>query len=165
MNDRYLFRAKRTDNGEWIKGNLVWSDDTDDDYKAIIIPTTDSNMFTKGGARGDLGFENWHRVDPSTICQCTGRTDEDKKLIFEHDIVSYLDTYSTENGYAESYCVGEVLWDDETLSFQVTERLSAESYEVLDGGDDIKVLGNRFDNPELLLEGKSLASEIIKTCY
>ena len=27
MNDRYLSRAKRTDNGEWVEGNLVRSDD------------------------------------------------------------------------------------------------------------------------------------------
>ena len=71
-----------------------------------------------------------------------------------HDIVSYLDGYNTDNGFSEGYPVGEVLWDDETLSFQVTERLSAESYEVLDGGDYIKVLGNRFDNPELLEVGE-----------
>ena len=43
------------------------------------------------------------------------------------------------------------MWDDETLSFQVTERLSAESYEVLDG---CKVIGNIFDNPELLEVGE-----------
>ena len=147
MNNRYLYRAKRTDNGEWVEGNLVWSYDADDDYKAIIIPTTDSNMFTRCGARGDLGFENWFRVDPSTICQCVSRKDEEGTLIFEHDIVGFIDATSTESGYSESCQVGEVLWDDETASFQVTERLSAESYEVL---EDCKVLGNTIDNPELL---------------
>ena len=87
-------------------------------------------------------------VDPSTICKCTGKHDiPENKMIYEHDFVSFLDTYSTENGYAEQYCVGEVLWDDEELCFYVTNRLSAESYEVL---DDCKVIGNRFDNPELL---------------
>ena len=69
IEDRYLYRAKRIDNGEWVEGNLVWSDDADNDYKAIIIPSVNSNMFTRGGARGDLGFENWYRVDPSTICR------------------------------------------------------------------------------------------------
>lgn len=87
-------------------------------------------------------------VDASTICRCTGRTDRDEKLIFEHDVIVYLDTYSTESGYAEADCAGEVVWDEETLSFQVTNRLSAESWEVLDG--ECKVLGNTIDNPELL---------------
>ena len=147
MEDRYLFRGKRIDNGEWVQGNLVWSDDTDDDYKAVIIPTTNSNMFTRGGARGDLGFENWCRVDPSTICQRTGLKDKNGKLIWENDVVGFWDTYSTENGQAEMDCIGKVVWDDETISFQVTNRLYAESYEVL---DECSVIGNKFDNPELL---------------
>ena len=147
MEDRYLFKGKRLDNGEWVQGNLVWSDDADDDYKAVIIPTTNSNMFTRGGARGDLGFENWCRVDTSTICQCTGLKDKNGKLIWENDVVGFWDTYSTENGHAEMDCIGKVVWDDETISFQVTNRLYAESYEVL---DECSVIGNIFDNPELL---------------
>ena len=59
--------------------------------------------------------------------------------------------YSTENGYSERGCVGKVVWDDETISFQVTNRLSAESYEVL---DECLVIGNIFDNPELLEVGE-----------
>ena len=129
MNDRYLYRAKRTDNGEWVIGNLI---DSPDGRNAISETS------------GDWGL---HDVDPSTICQCTGKTDIDKNLIFEHDAVSFLDATSTEYGYSEHWQVGEVLWDDETASFQVTERLSAESYEVL---EDSKVLGNTIDNPELL---------------
>ena len=50
----------------------------------------------------------------------------------------------------ESCCIGQVVWDNETLSFQVTERLSAESYEVL---DECAVIGNIFDNKELLEGG------------
>lgn len=50
----------------------------------------------------------------------------------------------------EHYCRGQVVWDEETASFQVTERLSAESYEVLNRG--CKVIGNIFDTPEMLEE-------------
>ena len=134
MNDRYLYRAKRTDNGEWISGYLygIWE-------KKYIL----------WGMTNDV--PDMTEVDKSTICQCVSRKDKEGTLIFEHDIVSYLDCFSTENGYSESGCVGEVMWDDETLSFQVTERLSAESYEVLDG---CKVIGNIFDNPELLEVGE-----------
>lgn len=130
MNNRYLYRAKRTDNGEWVEGliTIMWS------QLHIINPNDENTAYP---------------IDPSTICQCTGRRDENKKLIFEHDIVGFLDCTSTESGYSEHGCAGEVLWDDETLSFQVTGRLSAESYEVL-SGNDCKVLGNIFDNPELL---------------
>lgn len=34
MKDRYLFKAKRTDNGEWVKGALVY-DDRDKLYRII----------------------------------------------------------------------------------------------------------------------------------
>lgn len=61
-----------------------------------------------------------------------------------------MDTYSTDNGYAECNCIGEVLWYEEELCFHVTERLSAESYEVL---QECCVIGNIFDNPELLEGG------------
>ena len=47
---------------------------------------------------------------------------------------------------AEADCIGQVVWDDETLSFELTNRLSAESYECL---DEFSVIGNIFDNPEL----------------
>lgn len=149
MEDRYLFRGKRIDNGEWVEGNLIQSCDATDGWESIIIPVKNSNMFTKhiGHGYGNLGFENWYRVNPSTICQCTGLKDENGKLIWENDIVAYLDTYSTDNGQAEADCVGKVVWDDETISFQVTNRLCAESYEVL---DECSVIGNTIDNPELL---------------
>lgn len=131
MQERYLCRAKRIDNGKWEQGYLygIWE-----------------RRYILWGMTNDI--PDMVEVDPSTICRCTGRADRDKKLIYEHDVVAYLDTYSTEGGYAEADCVGEVVWDEETLSFQVTNRLSAESWEVLDG--ECKVLGNTFDNPELL---------------
>lgn len=91
-----------------------------------------------------------YEVDPETICQCTGVKDKNGNLIWENDIVAYWDSYSTESGLAEADCIGKVVWDDETISFQVTNRLSAESYEVL--GDECSVIGNVFDDPELLEE-------------
>lgn len=146
MESRYLYRGKRIDNGKWVEGSLVTGVffRLGQEIPYMFCPNlADYDCFE------DFSEENGiFEVDPSTICQCTGRTDRDKALIFEHDVVAYLDTYSTENGYAEADCVGEVVWDEETLSFQVTNRLSAESWEVIDG--ECKVLGNTIDNPELL---------------
>ena len=138
MEDRYLFKAKRTDNGEWVQGYLVY-DNRDKLYRIIM-----DIQYSTGTC---ITTDNAPRVDSSTICQCTGLKDTDGKLIWENDVVAYWDTYSTESGYAEADCIGKVVWDDETISFQVTNRLSAESYEVL---DECSVIGNKFDNPELL---------------
>ena len=135
MNDRYLYRAKRKSDKRWIYGNLIHTDD------GVYIIQNYVPQHLIGN----------YEVDPSTICQCTGKTDIEKNLIFEHDAVSFLDATSTEYGYSEHWQVGEALWDDETASFQVTERLLAESYEVL---EDCKVLGNTIDNPELLEVGE-----------
>lgn len=137
MQERYLYRGKRIDNGEWVEGYLSYPFCTEKGNESYYFYAKDS-----------LDFFCLCVVDASTICRCTGRADRDKKLIYEHDVVAYLDTYSTEGGYAEADCIGEVVWDEETLSFQVTNRLSAESWEVIDG--ECKVLGNTFDNPELL---------------
>ena len=135
MENRYLFRGKRIDNGEWAVGSF-----TEGFGNCYFIQTKCD----------EHRLPELVKVDPSTICQCTGLKDKDGNLIWENDIVAYWDTYSTENGQAEADCIGTVVWDDETLSFQVTNRLSAESYEVL---DESSVIGNKFDNPELEVQG------------
>ena len=131
MNNRYLFRAKHSlESKKWNIGNLVEEPD------GLYLRDNKNNIMV-------------YIQDHSTICQCTGLKDKDGNLIWENDVVGFLDTYSTENGQAEMDCIGKVVWDDETISFQVTNRLSADSYEVL---DECCVIGNIFDNPELMHE-------------
>lgn len=62
-------------------------------------------------------------------------------------MIFLLDCSSTESGYVEHNCVGRVAWDCECACFRVSGTLSAESFEVL---QDCIVIGNIFDNPELL---------------
>ena len=126
MEDRYLFKAKHFE--EWHIGNIVKEPD------GLYIRDIKENVMA-------------YIDDESTICQCTGLKAKNGKLIWENDVVGFWDTYSTENGRAEMDCIGKVVWDDETISFQVTNRLSSDSYEVL---DECSVIGNIFDNPEFL---------------
>ena len=126
-----LFRAKRLDNGEWVEGDLAHS----------VYKIGDTCIGKYGDSVG------MHQIDTETICQYTGLVDNDCNKIWENDIIGFEDIISYDNGYTEHYCRGKVVWDEETASFQVTERLSCESYEALMECD---VIGNIFDNPELL---------------
>lgn len=137
-----LFKAKSKDNGEWIYGYPMRHPQAAqvgpyEPYWNMFVPPADPE--DSGGV-----FD----IDPDTLCQYTGKSDEDGKKIFEGDIVGFIDFYSTESGYSESSCLGEVIWSKEECCFHVTNRLSAESFEVL---DECKVVGNIFDNPELVL--------------
>lgn len=74
MENRYLFRGKRTDNNEWVYG--LPSCDEDGEIEEIEVWSED-----------DINF---YSVDPSTVCQCTGLEDKNGRLIFENDIVKDL---------------------------------------------------------------------------
>lgn len=131
-----LFRGQSIEDNKWVYGDLIREKKSFGKICTRIYRTTNN------------GWELID-VDSKTVGQYTGLNDENGNKIFENDIVAYWDTYSTENGQSEADCIGKVVWDDETISFQVTNRLSAESYEVL---DECSVIGNIYDNPELLEE-------------
>lgn len=128
MNDRYLFRAKRIDNGEWTYGYLygIW------ERKYILWGMTNN-------------VPDMTEVDSSTICQCTGLKDRTGKMILENDIVFVTDDDGN-SGQVDTG-VGEVdflegLW---YISGNVQNAL----YDI-NKIHQIKVIGNIFDNPELL---------------
>lgn len=134
------FRAWRTD-----EKYMVTSD--------VGALTALRNCYGNKGLAEQAGFsniDNQPNPDRFILMQYTGRKDINDKEIFEGDIVSFDDCTSTESGYCERGCIGVVEWCNETVSFEVSNRLSAESYEVL---DECVVIGNIYENPELL-EGK-----------
>lgn len=167
MEDRYLFKAKRADNGEWVQGNLIQSCDATDGWEAIIIPTKNSNMFTKHIKRGygNLGFENWYRVDPSTICQCIGLKDKNGKLIWENDIVRFKhEKFDFDDGLEpfERTCLPNKKEYKRNYVVEFCNTLTHYGLRFRNGSiwfmvhkmtvvmHDTEVIGNIFDNPELL---------------
>lgn len=147
MESRYLYRGKRIDNGEWAEGNLIQNSDAEDGWEAIIIPAKNSNMFTKHikHGYGDLGYENWYRVDPATICQCTGLKDKNGKLIFENDIMeAHID-----EDFPEDVSRFKVEWNGKGWIENHPDGVDREYLDDFDT-EHFKVVGNIFDNPELL---------------
>lgn len=137
-------RAKSKTTGEWTEGfPIAYPCGNDSERRHFIVPNGTEYA-------PDMPMERiLVEIDQNTLCWYVGKRDTEGKPIFSHDIVSYIDTYSTDSGYAEMDCIGEVLWEPGELCVYVTERLSAESWEVL---DECLVIGNGFDEPELLDE-------------
>lgn len=86
MKDRYLFKAKRADNGEWMQGYLF--DDGFENGRMFIGGLVIEKY--NGTACDDWNVSgiDFYEIDPSTICQCTGLKDKNDKLIWENDIIN-----------------------------------------------------------------------------
>lgn len=131
-----LFKAKRKDNGKWVKGD------------AIHEPIGMSIRYEKNGMSVRVP------VDPDTLCQYTGLTDKNGQKIWENDILrrdGYWDMrIEFENG---AFMVRNA------DKIQYINRVTYTSISTFDI-KEYEVIGNIFDNPELLEEkwyGKTIA--------
>lgn len=141
-----LFKAKRTDNGEWIEGYLF--DDGMLGEKRMFIGELVIAPY-EGPIRGKWtvianGFDE---VDPDTICQFTGLCDKNGKKIWENDILmAHLDESYPEDATYETVEWGVAGWvahETGSTDREYIDKFDLEHYEVV---------GNIFDNPELLQE-------------
>ena len=84
-------------------------------------------------------------VYADTVGQYIGRNDIDDKRIFEGDIVNAFTKYSPTHSGTET---GVIFWDGERCGFRLRNRLG----NVFDINmfDDLKIIGNIYDNPEIL---------------
>ena len=150
MNDRYLYRAKRKNFRElqkekwWVTGYLVnkkcgkYNTGGFEEFEAMIIVTS----FSDGGI-------DWCYIFDDTICQCTGIKDKNGNLIFENDILSaHLD-----EKYPEDITYAKVIWWKN--EFYTKEKGSNDMHEIdAFTEQNYEVVGNIFDNPELLEVGQ-----------
>ena len=136
MENRYLFRAKRIDNGEWVTGNLIQNPF----FKGVRswISSEQEDKTRLRSISRTQALWNSIEVDSSTICQCTGLKDKNGKLIWENDVVkinnSKVNTLIT------------------FRDFEIICTIPNEKYykHRLEYDTEYEVVGNVFDNPELL---------------
>lgn len=156
MENRYLFRGKRIDNGEWVEGYLS--------YPFCTKKGNESYYFY---AKDSLGFFCRCVVDASTICQCTGLKDKNGKLIWENDILLQK---TTEKHWCEWQRMGLVKYGEHDWNEGVYgyKNIGFFVEPIVKEGDETRmkpglcqedlvfenypyeVIGNIFDNPELL---------------
>ena len=124
-----IFKAKRMDNGEWVEGlvTIMWG------QYHIINPMDENTAYP---------------IDTETICQYTGLTDKNGNKIWENDICyNVIDKCVICYGIYDnnSYC-------EEHMGFYINWEKLKNKYRQDIGywTSEIEVIGNIFDNPELL---------------
>lgn len=136
-----LFKAKRIDNGEWVKGAYIYC------KGATTVSFQNEHYILVFDGYGVA----WHEVVRETICQYTGLTDKNGKKIWEHDVVKFPDCeMSTEGGYGDCFTnIGKIAYDTESMSYFITNRVTVDMEDII-VKEEVEVIGNIFDNPELL---------------
>lgn len=131
-----LFRGKRADNGEWVEGYLL--EQNTPEYHCYIVISFKAEQDNR---HTDILECDIYEVIPETVGQYTGLTDKSGTKIFEGDILR--DDDSEENGvvlfFEGEYCVS---FDNEF------------TYGFADIACSCYVIGNFYDNPELLKGGE-----------
>lgn len=148
MNREILFKAKRIDNGEWVEGYYIYH------IKRTICPFGDSvKPEDEQHVIMQDGFSDWnmprdtvvYEIDPDTICQYTGLVDKNGKKIWENDIVRRTDLH-----VVSEPSVGFIEYDLENTSFLIHWTDKVEYSPTYHWKDRLEVIGNIFDNPDLL---------------
>ena len=128
----YTRKAKRVDNGEWVKGFYFCMEHKDGRHvHHFIIPL---------GADLSLGtpIEKIQvEIDPTTICDPTGLTDKNGNEIWENDIVK------------DNVVFGNVVWDSKYAQFMINDEFDG-NQDYSDWWQEVEVIGNTFDNADLL---------------
>lgn len=161
MQREYKYRAKRLDGKGWVYGMPVKSVN---DRCYMIVGATEDAVNTSN----EVDFM-YVEVDPKTVCQYTGLKSNDGKYIYEGDVIRITEydniaillglskkeiestnledcKYQKRNSF-----IGEVVFSESCFfvgdtyfsAFHGDQRLSQPIFE-------IEVIGNVFDNPELL---------------
>lgn len=138
-----LFKGK-TENGEWVYG----------DYQRVVKFDNSIAQHCIVENKGKWDYilkalsQNIIQVIPETVGQFTGLTDKNGKKIFEGDIVKFKD-------YDKLTFICEVKYIEEVAMFMIAvcKVHNGVMWNFIDADlENVEVIGNKWDNPELLEE-------------
>ena len=128
-----IYRGKRIDNGKWVYGGV---------YRVHTVETQFNPTETKKFNYWIIGEDGkTNLINKDTIGQFTGLCDKNGTKIWEHDIL---------RGYRNNDSI--VYWHEEQVGFDVKYLRNEPCSYVFDKHSAAlcEIVGNKFDNPELL---------------
>lgn len=129
-----LFKAKRIGDDEWVEGYYQKKHNFLGNEEHLIFHEDSHTVW------------EYTKIVPETLCQFTGLCDKNGKRIWESDVVWLV--------YDGEEHIYQIVWDNSELDFKATngEENYGTNFEYLLCCEEIEVIGNIFDNPELLQE-------------
>lgn len=138
-----IFRGKSIDTGEWVYGD--------------VYATSETPMIIRNGIASE--WDNFIAVDKDTIGQYVGLNDIKDNKIFRGDICKFI----INHGYIEEISSGQIFYED--CGWSITNKATSLENSMCSIGlgsfvngwsgeksppSVIEVIGNVWDNPELL---------------
>lgn len=146
------FRGKSTTSGKWVHGMLTILKDLGAEMQDMIIIKKEG-VFNEGSA--SPFFMEWDYIHKDTVGQYTGLKDKSGKEIYEGDIISVNGKYPKLIKYIDewaSYCLANLTDLDCDLKTRYWQQVSPCWW--TDYKREIKVIGNVYDNLELVKGGE-----------
>lgn len=151
-----LFRAKIKDTDEWVEGYYAMMGKENLIRHYIVQNCALTGLFTD--PEENMYF-NDVEIDPETLCQYTGLKDKNGKRIWENDILKGFTYPFLCDGEFNYYAIVE--WSEEYKYFfmytvknlkSTVRGISEGNSELFENfnSDDWEVIGNTFDDSELL---------------